>query len=566
MTLVFTNINNRLRSTQVLNVLMVLLLAGICWVAHFWQINTFGLYEDDYSFIGTPISTDINGVISLVINKWLTFSQGRSLGFSLAYILSFISFNIGGINGVYCCGYLIILSNTLLFYWLMWRLTRSMRAAGIGGLAFCLFPADTTATFLTHSLGLYACVTFFLLATHAYLSDRRWLAYLAITASLISYETCFPLFLVAPLLKNKWERRIANQLIKHAAILGIILSISIITRKLVSESRMVELNPLTAIGTAIWHTLAGPFISLGMYFYRPFYTLTNWRSELFVFVPICMILIWAILAKLASSNVNSSILTARDKIIPRSQLWVIGIIMLFLAYPLTIILKVTDIDGRASRVHLAAIIGGSILCALGGDRLLANARTNIQKRLVTIWLATIFALLVGFGSIVQNDYRIAWTKQQNFLTNIIKICPDLEEGTSIFVEQKDLHNPLQIAAYSWSMPTLLEYIYEFPNQWQVVPRIYPLYGNWQDRIENANLLPLSKITEWLAWLPKQHAGVVKTQNVIMLKMIDERLIRLDRLSLKNGGILKFKHRDSLAKLNFPTRPLYPLLIRSNSKK
>jgi hypothetical protein len=565
MTIVITGINNRLKSTQFLNTLIILFLAIIIWVAHFWGVSHFGLYEDDYNFVGKPVSTNFNGLIELVTSVWLGFKQGRPLGFSCSYILSFIGFNIAGMTGVYFCGYLVILSNTLLFYWLIWRLSESRQLATIGGLAFCLFPADTTATFLTHSLGLYCSITFFLLAIHAYLSDQRWLAYLAITASLISYETCFPLFLIVPLLKHKWDLRIVNRLIKHAVTLGTILTISIIIRKLVGESRMVELNPLVALGIASWHTMIGPFISLGMYLYRPIYTLANWRSELFILVPIWMMLIWVILERLGSSKIDSYVRTVSNKIIPRSQLWVVSIIMLFLAYPLTIILKVEDIDGRASRVHLAAIIGGSILCALGGDRLLSISKNNVQKRLVLFGLATIFALLVGFGLIVQNDYRTAWAKQQNFLTSIIKLCPDMVEGTSIFVERDDLHNSSQIMAYSWTMPTMLDRIYEFPNQWQVIPRIYPLYHNWEKQIETPSQLPLNKITEWLAFIPKQHPGVVKTQEVIMLKMIDKRLNRLDRLSLKNGIILNFKPQNSQAKLNFPPRPLYPYLISPNLK-
>jgi hypothetical protein len=563
MTLVNTDLDNRLRSTQVLHGLIILFLAIICWITHFWDISHFGLYEDDYNFVGQPISTNFNGLIELVTGVWLRFNQGRPLGFSCAYILSFIGFNLAGMTGVYCCGYLILLTNTLLFYWLMWRLSQSRQLATIGGLAFCLFPADTTATFLTHSLGLYCCITFFILATHAYISDRHWLAYVAITASLISYETCFPLFLVVPLLRKKSDRSIQSKLLSNGLILAFLLATTIVIRKLVGESRMVELNPLSAMIISISHVLIGPFVSLGMYLYRPIYTIVNWQSQLFIFVPLSMVLIWSILWRILSHQSNIPESHLRDRLIPRSQLWLVGTSMLFLAYPLTIILQAGDIDGRASRVHLAAIIGGSMLCALGGDRLLSVAKTNLHKRLVSIGLATIFALLVGFGLIVQNDYRLAWQKQQNLITSITKLCPDMEAGTSIFVDREDLHNPTQIMAYSWSMPILLERIYEFPRQWQVIPHIYPLYGNWQKQIDDPNLLPLSKITEWLTFIPKQHPGSVKTQDVIMLKMVGDRSIRLDRLSLKNGITLNFKPQNSQSKLNFPTRPLYRYLVIPN---
>ncbi len=556
-------IDRQLISTRVFNILIVIFLAGICWITHFWDVGNFGLYEDDYGFVGQPIDTDLNGSIELVKQVWLRFEQGRPLGFSCSYILSFIGFKIGGIIGVYCCGYLIVLANILLFYWLMWRLSQSRRFAIIGGLAFCLFPADTTTTFLTHSLGLYCCITFFLLATHAYINNHRWLAYLALTASLISYETCFLLFLSVPLLKAKWDRSIKKELVTNGIILSFLLATTIAIRKFVGESRIAELEPLTAIGISLKHTLIGPFVSLGMYLYRPIYTILNWRLELFVFVPISMMMIWFVLWRVSWIDMPNQ--DCSDRIIPRTKLWIFGTIGLFSAYPLTIILRAGDIDGRASRVHLAAIIGGSILCALGIDRLISIAQINARKQLGLIGISTMFALLVGFGTIVQSDYHLAWQKQQNLVTSVLKLCPDLEAGTSIFVEEQDLHNPTQIAAYGWTIPVLLDRIYQFPTQSQVIPRIYPVYVNWQQQIDNPDRLPLNQITQWLTFIPKQHPGIVKTKDVIMLKLVDERLTRLDRLSLKNGMVLNFKPLNPQAKLNFPTRPLYPYLVAPSLK-
>ncbi len=560
-----TNNSDQLQSSQILNASTVLLLAGISWVSHFWYVSTFGLYEDDYTFVGQPISTDLNGLIELVKGIWVQFVQGRPIGFSCAYILSFIGFNIAGMTGVYCCGYVIILVNTLLFYWLMWRLSRCLRFAAIGGLAFCLFPADTTATFLTHSLGLYICTTLFLLAIHAYLSDQFWLAYLLISASLISYETCFPLFLTAPLLKYRWNRQIVNKLTINSLLMGLMLGLVIIIRKLVSESRMAELNILSALATSIWHTLIGPIVSIGMYAYRPIYVLFNWQSDLFVFTPIAIGLIWIILKKTSSLKPSNDIGTISKFRISRSQLWIVSIIMLFLAYPLTIILQVGDIEGRASRVHLAAIIGGSMLFTLGVDRLLASAKTNLDRSWISLGLATVFSLLVGFGLIVQADYRLAWSKQQNLVAAIVKLCPDLVEGTSILIESKDIVNPKQIASYSWSMPLLLERIYVFPDRWQVIPRIYQINPQWQQQISNPDLLPLPKITEWLTFIPKQHLKMAETNNTIMLRISNDRWTRIDRLSLGNGINLNFKPINSQSKINFPTRPLYPYLIAPPAK-
>jgi hypothetical protein len=541
-----------------------MLLAIICWIAHFWYFRDFGLYEDDYGFIGRPLATNFGGVVQLVIDKFSSFHQGRPLGFSLAYILSYLSFHLGGLTGVYICGYLVNITNTWLFYELIFRLSYSLRLAVIGGLAFCLFPADTTATFLTHSLGVYCSIIFFLLATHAYISNKQWLAYLAITASVICYESCFLLFLAVPFLKYRYDHGIFNKLIPHTLILSLILATTITLRKILGESRMSKLDTLTAIGTSIKHTLLGPFISLGMYPYRALDAIFNLKGELFILVPICGLIIWLLFRKILANEHRGDERLIASEIVPRSQLWLFGVVTLFLAYPLTIILKVHDIDGRASRVHLAAIIGGSILFALLCDRLLSIAKHTSQKRLISIALATLFALLVGFGLLVQQDYRLAWSKQQNFWTEVTKLCPDMQEGTTILVERDDLQNPTQIMAYSWSMPVVLERIYNFPSPWQVLPRTYPIYPNWQQQIDNPDQLSLAKITQPLTFIPKQHIGVVRTKDVIMLDVIDGRLTRLDHLTLNSGITLNFKPRNPQAKIDFPHRPLYPYLIKNQS--
>jgi hypothetical protein len=432
----------------------------------------------------------------------------------------------------------------------------------LGGLAFALFPADTTATFLTHSLGLYCCVTFFLLAVHAYISNIKWLAYLAIATSVICYESCLILFLAAPLLTSRADRTITKKLIIHGSIVALILATTIVLRKLVGESRIAELDTITAIGTSLKNTLLGPFVSMGIYLYRPLYTIANLRGELFILLPICGLLIWLITCKILATDSRENYNLYHTEIIPRSQLWLFGVVELFLAYPLTIILKIQEIDGRASRLHLAAIIGASILCALFCDRLLSTAKNISQQRAISIGLATFFALLVGFGLLVQQDYHLAWSKQQTFWTEVTKLCPDMQERTAILVEQRKLENPTQIMAYSWSVPVVLEHIYKFPSKWKVIPRTYTLYPEWENRIDNPDRLPLSKITEWLTFIPKQHPGVVNTKDVIMLDVVDGKLTRRDRLTLKSGITLNFKPRNPQAKIDFPHQPLYPYLIKS----
>ena len=140
----------------------------------------------------------------------------------------------------------------------------------------------------------------------------------------------------------------------------------------------------------------------------------------------------------------------------------------------------------------------------------------------------------------------------------------MQEGTVILVERDELKNPDQMRAYGWSMPIVLERIYKFPPQWQVIPRTYPIYPDWQQKIDNPDQLPLAKITEWLTFIAQQHSSEVSTQSTIMLKVVNGRLTRLDRLSLNSGITLNFKPPKLQSKIDFPHRQLYPYLINDRA--
>lgn len=558
-------IDNYLKNTRTLAIITILLLATISWVSHFWYVDDFGLYEDDHWFIANSISRDLNGLIDAIKDLWIKFQQGRSLGFTIGEILAFTGFQIGGLSGVYFLGYLVFLTNTLLFHYLMFRLSKSQAFSLIASLAFCLFPADTTSAFLTHNLLVYPCITFCLLATHAYISNRQWLAYLSIAASLICYETAFLVFLPVPLLSRQNESKLVKKLLHHAFFMALILAASILLRKLVGESRISELTPLTAAGTAIVHTIFGPFIGLWMYIYRPIYTLINWPQNSTFFVLFFNVIIGLLVWKTQVSKDSYRLVDNKTTLISYRQLLLVGVVMLILAYPLTMIVGPEIIDGRGSRSHLAARIGGSIVFAVACHRLLSIPKNIFQTIFASVVISTIFSLLLGFGLIVQQDYSLAWKKQQIFWTDVVKLCPDMKEGTTLLIEEKDLYNPTQIQSYSWSTKVVLEHLYDFPKQWKIVPHLYTIHPHWQDLIKDPNQLPLEKITEWPGWLPKQHPGIVKAQEVIMLKMTDDRLTRLDNLLLKNGIALKFKDYNPTNQLKFPTRPLYPYLITPPTK-
>ena len=248
---------------------------------------------------------------------------------------------------------------------------------------------------------------------------------------------------------------------------------------------------------------------------------------------------------------------------PIAKRAIVGLVMLVLAYPLTFnYLSASATQGRASRVHLSAIFGSSILCASLCSAILFIASTYKKKRLATVCLAAFFALLLGSGLVVQQDYRLSWQYQRAFWSDVIRLCPDITDGTVILVEPRDLRNPRQIMAYSWTLPLVLKQIYRFPDDWTYTPSLYRLKPHWQEQIKpEGNLFKLNAMVSWFMSVPDRGRNLEST-NVILLEKKNGQLTR--RTETLRIGDREFSLKDALASkpLRFEKGWLYDYLIKS----
>jgi hypothetical protein len=156
--------------------------------------------------------------------------------------------------------------------------------------------------------------------------------------------------------------------------------------------------------------------------------------------------------------------------------------MLVLAYPLTYTLSAWESAGRATRVHMAAIVGASILFACVVSTLLQRSRTGRSRGRVRAGAAGILALLLGFGFVVQKDYVRSWVEQRSFWAQVVRLCPDVQEGTVVLVDPTGLQDTTQIGANTWNLPRILDQVYAFPEAWPEPPRVFRLAPGWQDAI------------------------------------------------------------------------------------
>jgi len=551
-----------LLNNKSLKITTFLTIALITWIAHFWYFNHLGLYEDDYAFIGNILTMDFSRFVDSVKNMNLAFFQGRVVGFNILFFSAYFAGKLGGLPLIYISAYLLALTNNILFYLFLQRLWNQPIFVLTGTLAFTLFPADNTRAFLTH-IHILPAITFLLLAFLSYLNDKKIWSYLLITASFLSYETCFLLFITAPFLTKKPQSEIFKELIKHLFILGTIFLVVLILRKLTGDSRVGDLDIATAIFTPIRQIITGPFVCLGTFVYRPWQTLHNLRGELLIFVPLSLLmLLWLFLQNYRFSGLDSG---ENWPII--KQLSLLGISLLFLAYPLTFTVPATLISGRDSRVHAAAVVGASILGGILGYLIVYLANSYRQKNLAALLLATYFSLLIGFGIIVQQQNKLSWKYQQAFWADVIQLAPDLSDGQVILVDAPSLPWGSQLYPFAWSMPSVVGQLYQFPWQWKNVPKLYKLNPDWQQKIPANGEMALNNdnglLSYYYTWeSPRQ----VKTSEIILLQEKDGKLVRTTTPIVVGTKKFSFKPLTNSTIDSFEKGYLYDYLIAPNNKK
>ena len=567
------------RASQGIRSLTILILiAVLIWVTRFWHSSQFGLYEDDYTRIPQALAMTGSELWQIIIQAFRHFvDHGKPLHPTLIYSLALIGGRIKGLFGIYIIGYLIVTINAFLFYWLVKRISNQTFAL-ISALAYCLYSADTTQSFITHSLGLQPSLTFLLLAMHGYLSDKKILSYLLLSGILLNYETPFLIFLSAPLLKEKWDKRLLRELSLNALALGGILISVFLIRFLIGESRVSGLNFPEVITIPITHMIQGPLVAFGAYFFRPIQAIQNLNIEMVLLMAISFPIFTWILIKSKFGNKQNlsadgdpSILQDQDKIasIPKLKfgewknlgefflplkLALTGIVMLILAYPLTFTVRAYAISGRDTRVHFGAVLGAALLWASIWYAALFLAQRYRWKKVVAFSLAGVCSLLLGFGLVGQQDYQRAWTLQQELWSDIVKFVPDLSDSTVILVDPDGLVDTKQIDANTWSMPLVLQFIYEFPSTWQHTPRVHRLLPDWEERVLHNSLEIKAVDYKW-------EYVVVPWNDTVILETSEGRVVsRLEEFQI-DGDVYKLKEIETGSRVRFLEGVLYDDLIR-----
>jgi hypothetical protein len=561
---------------------VVLPLAFIIWLAHFWGVRHFGLYEDDWFFIPGVMGIGWPDLWKVIQNDLgLGRTLGRPLGMMLIQGLSFLGYKAGGLTAIYELAFLILVMNAVLFYSFLTKLFSDTRVAFCGAVAFALFPADTTQVFLTHALWLQPAITFLLIALLLYLSGWNVASYIAISLSLLTYETPVAVFAMAPLLLRRGRK---TEIFRHwLVLLGILGSVAVL-RAITADSRVAHAGTRELL-TGAANLIVGPLTCLLMYFYRPVQGLFSLNQPEIVVISLSFVgLVLVLAGHFATGTVAIQDSSARKQQHARSSrlLWA-GVVMLVAAYPLTFTTVGFSVAGRGTRVHLAAALGGSILFAWLLSRILASRDTPLARWASIAGLASYFTLLVGFGLTVQKDYVLGWQEQQGFWSDLVRLCPDLKDGDVIFVEptglrdtrqflflRKDVYgvpDTRQIKSLD-TLTSVLGQIDVFPKTWSRPPQVYRLPPKWmRDLFVNDQTLRLMSNDngEWSTPAIWTGGSVVAAHAIFIETKGGHLTRRADLVNPSTGTRVRLK-ADSVPASHAIHSPVYNYLILPSGQK
>jgi hypothetical protein len=556
------------------NVLFTLVFLSLTiWVAHFLNFLNFGLYEDDYAVIsGVWRTPDFLNDMKGAITGW---SDGRPLGYLLMGLFSFIGERIGGLHLIYVMGYLVITSNAFLFYLLLRRVSTETLAI-TGALALCLFPADTTHSFLTHSLSLQVSVTFLLTASLLYLSGKRISPYIVIVGSLLTYESPYMVFLAIPLLRAKWDKVLVKELFRHVAIMAGIVLVAVVIRIIMGEGRVGGMRAdisgiLAKIASAL---VIGPAVSMIQFFNAPIRAVLNWNNVLTVVSSASVpVFAWMVHRSGTVSSENLGIEasvnqkqaagrqnTARDNGLQMRmwQLYTVSVLMLALAYTLSFTHYPPIASyGRATSVHLSSAVGGSLLFSCICTQIITISEKFRLRSFAIILISLYMSLILAYRLLIQDDFVRAWQNQRSFWANVLDVAPDMREDTIIFVVNTNLRKTNFILSNSWADPIIPSQLFNFPAQWANPPRLFAVNRIWfKAMIREGNHFKWMVPTALL----DAHWEIIPDRNVILLDMENGRLIR--RFGSINIDGLDFNLKDMPpgARLNYEKGPLFDYLI------
>lgn len=552
------------------------ILALVIWIAQFSRTEHFGLYEDDWAFIGQPMGWKWSMVAAWAVGSiqswWI---QGRPIGFAASAVGVFLANRIGGLEAVYVLTFFLHLVNAVIVFILV-RQKLSAAPSLCAALGFALLPSDTSIPLLTNGIFTGLATFFLVFALWLYLRGSRAFAYAVSICSLLTFESAFLPFFAAPLL-TKWDRRLGRRLLKHWAILLAIGGFVFWGRARKGEGKTAAVlgsGVLDTLHRILAATSLGPLTTIRLAITRPEFALRNMDRQVFIVFILSTIVLSGALYLLKthisdtldtwplSFNIGRYSLHISASADPATaaavRLGACGAAMLIMAYGLAISSDtyppLIDAGRLSGCTHMAAATGFGLLVGMAASLLLDLAAEYRLQFWAAVLLACYCSGLGSFQYLVQRDFIKSWHIQQTFWRSVVKACPDLSNGTVIIYE--DYSHPLRfVETNSWADPYVLREVYTFPKSWTNPPELFPVMPSWPAEVVERNgklILP----RPFGAWPDQQ----LRDASVILLKSDGDGLRRITGTITVHSHELQLKPLQNITGSQYEHGPLYRYLM------
>ncbi len=497
------------KAPQAWNLFLVWVLFGmLVFVLHFWFFNDFGLYESDYSFVVPVFDWKWAGFIDFLRSRLLArYDEGALAELSVAFF-SFVSYRLGGLDGIYFSSILIPTTSAFLFFLILRDLFKDTLAGFIGGILFIVFPPFRTPSMITSTFSSQIALACALGSFYAFLQGRKTRSFILMSLTILFSQTYLPLFFFFPLFREPsngkpFMKRWLQYNGQVFLIAGIILLASSSSLGFLDTvHHFIRLVTLPIRFLEPFSRKAIHYLSFGFTISPSSLAIVPSRAMVIVFV--IGSLIFTLLFFLShkemkdlekekyclQNNVFSLEIHIIKKLRQYIRMVLAGLVMLvyaFVAFPRDI--HLTCYNSSCSTNFLVAALPVIFLITGVVMTLLLLSRAKVIKGVILLFLSFYLALLASDRIYLQSKMIQSWRFQQWLWTNILR-------ETEMFSE--DLVLSLQPAPLEIMDPYLgdgifihhqinpFPLLFEIPEKWNSLPEVILNEAN----IPNTSAQPL----------------------------------------------------------------------------
>jgi hypothetical protein len=406
----------------------------ILFLSHFLLVTEFGLYEDDYFYILPHITENFREFAAFFVSTVTHPPQGRPLFTCLQGALAYFGYHAGGLVFCHLISFVFLwLSAGLLYQLLQKKL--SHRAGFFGAMLLLLFPLDTSRQILMHQMATVTTTTVLLCAFHLYVTRRFVLSYLVAATLLMTYETTFLPFIIAPFFLDDQPRKLIKRFLIHTIVFVAIIGIVFGSRALLGESRALETSSHLAdeIPKMVWSCIANPALGIWAIIARPVDALMHSRGEGVIVAILAGLTTFFILSRFQSDRVT-------DPSVRRGSAWRIlcaGVISWVIVYVLDFrpdYYPPGITIGRLSAMHGIAGFGAALAVAAMVSLLIDLVPQRLRIG-IDICGALFVAGLAAFGFHIQDtEYVASWQQQRDFWLGLVPLIQDARPNDKIVLQ------------------------------------------------------------------------------------------------------------------------------------